>query len=277
MFSAAVPVYKVKDLGRTTQWYRDVLGFDGEDSTTVARLRRDRVEVFFREGFPRQSNNPWDTYVRLTGIDVFYDQIRHRACVWRGPENTSQGDREVEVRDENGFVLTFGEWNRQRCDRVAMYDIHPVLAVEDVAETVVWYRKVLGFKGDLRGNDFAMLRRDSVTLFFQQADVIRKDCGRPFEWDVYLRVASGQIAEVFQRVKDGAVVLRDLDVGDKGQAEFEIEDCNGYVLCFGEETGSDRTRQKNNTTPMHSPAHHTTSMDENALGMMEHFWHDGTQ
>jgi catechol 2,3-dioxygenase-like lactoylglutathione lyase family enzyme len=158
-----------------------------------------------------------------------------------------------------------------------MYDIHPVLAVEDVADTVVWYRNVLGFKGDLRGNDFAMLRRDSVTLFFQQADVIRKDRGRPFEWDVYLRVANGQIAEVFQRVKDGAVVLRDLDVGDKGQAEFEIEDCNGYVLCFGEETGSEIACEKNEITSTYSTPHHTMSLNENAFGMMEHFWHDGTQ
>lgn len=240
MFSAAVPVYKVKDLSRTTQWYRDVLGFGGEDATPapVSRLHRDRVEVFFREGLPRQSNNPWDTYVRLTGLDAFYDQIRYRARVRRGPENRPLGEREVEVRDDNGFVLTFGEWNRQRCDRVSMYDIHPVLAVEDVGATAAWYRQVLGFKGDLQGDDFAMLRRDKVTLFFQQADVIRKDRGRPFEWDVYLRVADGQLDQVFHKVKDGAIVLRDLDVGDAGQAEFEIEDCNGYVLCFGEESGS---------------------------------------
>lgn len=234
MFSSAVPVYKVKDLNRATQWYRDVLGFEEQTNGAITRLRRDRVEVLLQEGRPKQSNNPWDTYVRLTGIDAFYDQIRDRARVRRGPEDTVLGEREVEVHDENGFVLTFGEWNRQRGQRVAMYDIHPVLAVEDVHETVAWYCNVLGFKGEPRGDDFAMLRRDTITLFFQNADLIQKDCGRPFAWDVFFRVKSGQLDSVFNCVKDDTIVLRDPEDTDTGRI-FEIEDCNGYVLGFGEE------------------------------------------
>lgn len=234
MFSSAVPVYKVRDLSRATQWYRDVLGFEDHTDGAFTRVSRDRVEVLLQEGRPKQSNNPWDTYVRLTGIDTFYDQIRDRARVRRGPENTVLGDREVEVHDENGFVLTFGEWNRQRGNRVAMYDIHPVLAVEDVFETVAWYRTVLGFKGEPRGDDFAMLQRDTITLFFQNADLIQKERGRPFEWDVFFRVQCGELDAVFNNVKDNTVVLRDPEDTDTGRV-FEIEDCNGYVLGFGEE------------------------------------------
>lgn len=236
MFSSAVPVYKVMDVSRTTQWYRDVLGFDGDlDDRSIVHLRRDRVEVLFREGLPRQHNNPWDTYVRMTGVDALYDQLRDRVQVRRGPQDTTRGEREIEVCDANGFVLTFGEWNRQRAPHIAMYDIHPVLAVEDVVETVGWYDDVLGFRVDFQGDDFAMLRRDKVTLFFQQADVLEKGRGRPFEWDVYFRVADGQIQTVFDRVKDRAIVLRDPEQNDVGQTEFEIEDCNGYVLGFGAE------------------------------------------
>jgi len=236
MFSSAVPVYKVMDLSRATQWYRDVLGFEDDvrEHSRATHLRRDCVEVLFREGQPRQSNNPWDTYVRLPGVDAFYDQIRDRTRVRRGPENTVLGDREVEVRDDSGFVLTFGEWNRKRGTQVAMYDIHPVLAVEDVAATAGWYRNVLGFEGGSRSVDFAMLHRDSVTLFLQQADVIQKTRGEAFDWDVYLRVESGQIDTAFDTVKDEALVLRDPEITGDGYTEFEIEDCNGYVLCFGE-------------------------------------------
>lgn len=234
MFSSAVPVYKVRDLSRATQWYRDVLGFEEHTDATHTHLRRDRVEVLLQEGRPKQSNNPWDTYVRLTGIDTFYDQIRDRAHVRRGPEDTHLGEREVEVHDENGFVLTFGEWNHQRGNRVAMYDIHPVLAVENVCETVSWYHNVLGFKGAPRGDDFAMLQRDTITLFFQNADLIQKERGRPFEWDVFFRVEGGQLDSVFNSVKDNTIVLRDPEDTDTGRV-FEIEDCNGYVLGFGEE------------------------------------------
>ena len=236
MFSSAVPVYKVMDLGRTTRWYRDVLGFDGDfDGRSFAHLRRDRVEVFFREGLPRQHNNPWDTYVRMTGVDALYNQVRDRVQVRRGPEDTASGEREIEVCDENGFVLTFGEWNRQRIANISMYDIHPVLAVEDVINAVAWYRNTLGFRVDFQGDDFAMLRRDRATMFFQQADVLEHGRGRPFEWDVFFRVGDGQIQSVFDRVKDRSIVLRDPEVNDVGRIEFEIEDCNGYVLGFGEQ------------------------------------------
>jgi catechol 2,3-dioxygenase-like lactoylglutathione lyase family enzyme len=234
MFSSAVPVHKVRDLSRATLWYRDVLGFEDHQEGSFTRLCRDRVEVLLQEGRPKQSNNPWDTYVRLTGIDTFYDQIRDRAHVRRGPEDTVLGDREVEVHDDNGFVLTFGEWNRKRGDRVAMYDIHPVLAVDDVFETVAWYRQVLGFKGEPRGEDFAMMQRDTIALFFQNADLIQKERGRPFEWDVFFRVDCGQLDSVFDSVKDHTVVLRDPEDTHSGRV-FEIEDCNGYVLGFGEE------------------------------------------
>ena len=234
MFSSAVPVYKVMDLSRTTRWYHDVLGFDGYlDNHSVMRLHRDRVEMLFRTGIPRQHNSPWDTYVRMTGVDTLYNQVRDRAQVRRGPEDTRRGGREIEVRDANGFVLTFGEWNRQRTRHISMYDIHPVLAVDDVMTTVGWYHNVLGFRVDFQGDDFAMLRRDVVTLFFQQADVLEQGRGHPYEWDVYFRVADGQLQTVFDRVKERAVVLRDPEPNDVGQVEFEIEDCNGYVLGFG--------------------------------------------
>ncbi|MDA0709724.1 MAG: hypothetical protein O3B73_05875 [bacterium] len=233
MFSSAVPVYKVSDIGRATKWYRDVLGFTDRVEGSFTSVSRDRVEVLLKEGRPKQSNNPWDTYVRLTGIDTFYDQIRGRAHVRRGPENSALGEREVEVHDENGFVLTFGEWNRQRGGRVAMYDIHPVLAVDDILATVSWYQNVLGFKGEPRSEDFAMLQRDSITIFFQNADLIQKERGRPYAWDVFFRVDSGQLNSVFNSVKDRTIVLRDPEATDSGRV-FEIEDCNGYVLGFGE-------------------------------------------
>ena len=244
MFSSAVPVYKVSNLRQATQWYRNVLGFrevpeEPRKAAPFTRMARDRVEVLFREadGFPRQSNNPWDAYVRLTGVDVLYRQIRQKAEVRRGPEDTFHGDREIEVRDRNGFVLTFGEWGQKPSDRVAMYTIHPVLAVADVDETTAWYQETLGFQGEpwsaVPPYEFAMLKRDTVQIFFQKADVLHKEAGRPFGWDVYFRVVEGALQTVYDQVKGRASVLREPEETGRGSSEFEIEDCNGYVLCFG--------------------------------------------
>src|SRR6267142_1642593 len=104
-FIAAVPQFAVTDLVRTTEYYRDVLGFqivgywDGErvslvpDSSPVfAIVRRDQVQVFFnladssnvRTGLAEDAP---DVYLRVMGIDALADELRARgADVLDGPE-----------------------------------------------------------------------------------------------------------------------------------------------------------------------------------------------
>ena len=126
-FVAAVPQFTVPDLVRTTEYYRDVLGFqiagywDGESASSVAGgspvfaiVRRDQVQVFFNradhEVRTDRAEGAYDVYLRVTGIDALADELRARgANVLDGPEDRVYGQRELVVQDCNGLILAFGE------------------------------------------------------------------------------------------------------------------------------------------------------------------------
>ena len=127
-FMAAVPQFAVADLVRTTEYYRDVLGFqiagywDGErvslvpdTSPVFAIVWRDQVQVFFNRAdrsnvrMVRAEDAP-DLYLRITGIDALADELRARgADIIDGPEDRTYGQRELVVKDCNGLILCFGE------------------------------------------------------------------------------------------------------------------------------------------------------------------------
>ena len=127
-FVAAVPQFGVPDLMRTTEYYRDVLGFQiagywdgervspvGDTSQVFAIVWRDQVQVFFNradhaavrthpaEGAP-------DIYLRVAGIDALAEELRTSgADILDGPEDRVYGQRELVVKDCNGLILCFGE------------------------------------------------------------------------------------------------------------------------------------------------------------------------
>jgi len=95
---AAVPQFAVTDLVRTTEYYRDVLGFqiagywDGEQVSLVpdtspvfAIVWRDQVQVFFNRAdrsnvrTSRAEDAP-DVYLRVMGIDALADELRTRGA-----------------------------------------------------------------------------------------------------------------------------------------------------------------------------------------------------
>lgn len=121
-FVAATPQFSVPDLVRTTEYYRDVLGFeiagywDGERVDRVPRnpplfaiVRRDEVEVFFKRG-DGPPEAAYELYFRVKGVDALAEQLRARgADILDGPEERIYGQRELVVRDCNGVILTFAE------------------------------------------------------------------------------------------------------------------------------------------------------------------------
>jgi catechol 2,3-dioxygenase-like lactoylglutathione lyase family enzyme len=132
-FDAAVPQFSVRDVVQTAAYYRDVLGFqvagywDGEgvhhatDRPAVFGIVwRDQVQLFFsRADAPvvRTGKAPgaYDAYLRVTGVDALAAELRTRgADILEGPEDRIYEQREVVVRDCNGFILAFGEDTRQR-------------------------------------------------------------------------------------------------------------------------------------------------------------------
>ena len=115
--------------------------------------------------------------------------------------------------------------------------IATVLPVSDVATTMQWYRDVLGFAADPWPADkpcFAILRRDGVEIMVRQDPSAMRKNGRASRWNAYIRLDGNAVESLFAELKDKAHVLRSVEKASYGQTEFEIEDCNGYVLCFAE-------------------------------------------
>ncbi len=127
-FKRAVPQFTVPDVVRTAQYYRDVLGFqiasfwDGEQASSgtdpppyFGIVWRDDVHVFLGRGEDSQSalaasEGGYHAYFHIDGVDTLAKELRSRgADIVDGPENRMYHQRELVVRDCNGFVLAFGE------------------------------------------------------------------------------------------------------------------------------------------------------------------------
>ena len=121
----------------------------------------------------------------------------------------------------------------------------PQFTVPDVVRTAEFYRDVLGFtiadywdgervtSQPKRPPSFAVVWRDTVEIFFNQATGPVTRSRAPGAYDVYVRV-SGVEALAADLRKRGAEIIDGPDVRVYGQREVVIRDCNGLVLAFGE-------------------------------------------
>ena len=124
----------------------------------------------------------------------------------------------------------------------------PQFTVSDLVRTAEYYRDVLGFQiagywdGERVSLDtdppavFAIVWRDEVQIFFNRADQpnvrLRPAEGTP---DVYLRVTGVDTLAEELRTR-GAQIIDGPEDRVYGQREVVVTDCNGLILCFGEET-----------------------------------------
>jgi catechol 2,3-dioxygenase-like lactoylglutathione lyase family enzyme len=118
----------VPDVVRAAEYYRDVLGFDvagywdgdeqHSDPTRPALfgiLGRGNARIHFNRGAhdrlpSRVADGAYDLYFHITNVDAFADDVRRRgADILDGPEDRVYGQRELVIRDCNGFILAFGE------------------------------------------------------------------------------------------------------------------------------------------------------------------------
>lgn len=122
------------------------------------------------------------------------------------------------------------------------WSIAPYFIVDDVVATANHYRDRLGFHYDRFWSDppaFCMVKRQGVIIMLSQLE--RQGVMRPNRmvdpeggaWDAYLWVddADALFAELKSR---GATIVRVPCDQIYGCRDFEVEDCNGYRLCFGQ-------------------------------------------
>jgi catechol 2,3-dioxygenase-like lactoylglutathione lyase family enzyme len=125
------------------------------------------------------------------------------------------------------------------------WSIAPYFIVDDVIATANYYRDSLGFRYERFWGDppaFCMVYRSSVVIMLAQLE--RTGVMRPNRlvdpeegaWDAYVWVDDADaLHDEFsgRRVK----IVRQLCDQSYGCRDFEVEDCNGYRLCFGHDTG----------------------------------------
>jgi predicted enzyme related to lactoylglutathione lyase len=125
------------------------------------------------------------------------------------------------------------------------WSVAPLFIVDDVVASANFYRDKLGFHYDRLWGDppgFAMVRRTGITIMLKQlaAGSTRPNSTVDPEgelWDAYTWIEDADsLYDEFK--KNGVKIEREICNQDYGCRDFDIEDCNGYRLCFGQDISS---------------------------------------
>jgi uncharacterized glyoxalase superfamily protein PhnB len=126
------------------------------------------------------------------------------------------------------------------------------MMVEDVNRTLDFYSEVLGFEfvigvpknsqeivTDRPQNKtlgFAIMKSGNVQMMFQErgslAEEISEFGGITIGGSLTVYIEVRDAKELYEKVKDKATIVKELQTKFYGKQEFCIRDCNGYILCF---------------------------------------------
>jgi uncharacterized glyoxalase superfamily protein PhnB len=117
--------------------------------------------------------------------------------------------------------------------------IAPQFLVDDLLVAVEYYRDKLGFETDFVHESFyASVSRDGCSIHLKCAPKIVSDRTHRRQnehLDAYVGVRG--IESLFQELEsNGARVIRRLEERPWACKDFYVEDPDGYILCFSEET-----------------------------------------
>ncbi len=136
----------------------------------------------------------------------------------------------------------------------------PNLMVEDVTQSVVFYRDLLGFEflmamrderpfdglpaaGD-KPLDWAMVQRDQVAFMFQRRDSLGEDvpalagCDIGASLTLYMEVDG--VDALYAALQGKADIVKPPQTTFYGRLELYLRDCNGYILALTEEAEDQR-------------------------------------
>jgi predicted enzyme related to lactoylglutathione lyase len=125
------------------------------------------------------------------------------------------------------------------------WNIAPYFIVDDVVTTANFYRDKLGFQYERFFGEppaFCMVRRSGIVIMlsqFSKTGVMRPNHVALAEaddaWDAYIWVEDADaLFREFQ--SKGVKIPRGICDQPYGCRDFDVEDCNGYRLCFGHDT-----------------------------------------
>ena len=117
--------------------------------------------------------------------------------------------------------------------------IAPQFLVDDLDRAIAYYRDRLGFELDFTYESFyAVVRRDGFAIHLKCAPKLPADRAHRKQnehLDAYVAVSGiqGLFSELLTR---GADVIKPLEERPWACVDFYVEDPDGYILCFSEQT-----------------------------------------
>lgn len=119
------------------------------------------------------------------------------------------------------------------------WSVAPYFIVDDVVASANYYRDTLGFHYRMLWGEppcFTIVRRGGASIMLKQAEavgLIRPNAkADPESWDAYLWIENADALYAELSAK-GAKIARPICDQEYGCRDFDVEDCNGYRLCFG--------------------------------------------
>jgi uncharacterized glyoxalase superfamily protein PhnB len=160
-------------------------------------------------------------------------------------------DREPGQRSSAAQSSSFSIANKQGASRTmpdseiptrSQWSISPYFIVDNVVTTADFYRDKLGFHYERFWGDppcFCMVKRSGIVIMlsqFAKAGLMRPNRiadPRGEAWDAYIWVEDADSLHAEFKSK-GVTITRNLCDQVYGCRDFDVEDCNGYRLCFGQ-------------------------------------------
>jgi uncharacterized glyoxalase superfamily protein PhnB len=109
-----VPMLWTNDLDQTVEFYRQMLGFECVNRMEAwALLKKDTIELMLslpnaHEAFDKiQFTGSF--YFRPDDVSQLWQQLKNKATVVYPLEDFEYGMREFAIRDNNGYILQFGQ------------------------------------------------------------------------------------------------------------------------------------------------------------------------
>lgn len=124
-----------------------------------------------------------------------------------------------------------------------MISLTPELLVDNLPETLTWYKSVLGFEVVITSPEstnptFARIQRGNVEIMLfhrtEFAHEIPSFTTQPMGGSFVLYLEVSEIDSFWGKIKDQVKVVQPLHTTDYDSTEFTIQDCNGYYLMFGQ-------------------------------------------
>lgn len=123
--------------------------------------------------------------------------------------------------------------------RAQVTGIAPQFLVDDVERAISYYRDKLGFNVDFQYESFyAGVSRDGFGVHLKDAPKLAADREHRKQnehLDAYISVSN--IKDLFRELETrGAEIIKPLEQRPWGCLDFYIEDPDGYILCFSEQS-----------------------------------------